>query len=619
MASLNLSHLYKVYPNGTKAVNDFSMDIADNEFIVFVGPSGCGKSTTLRMIAGLEEISAGELKIDGAVVNDVDPMRRDVAMVFQNYALYPHLTVYDNIAFPLKMAKVPKETIREKVTDAAKILGLTDYLDVKPGDMSGGQRQRVALGRALVREPKVMLLDEPLSNLDAKLRTQMRSEITKLHKRIKTTFVYVTHDQTEAMTMGDRIVVMKDGFIQQIDIPSNLYRYPVNKFVAGFIGTPPMNFFNVTLEKNGGAVTVGFSDGKKVKTEYGNINRLDKDYFDSRELIFGVRPENIIITDDEDNSLECVVCSVEILGSETILYCDFDCTAEHYDTDETSFVIKIAADMSIKEGDVIRILPDFKLSHFFDAQTEICVSPETPQTDSINVTVCGGKLLIGKKAARLPGELVLGDGEYTAVFPSDAFKPGGEYEGTAAYCGETRDGRYLLRVKADKEEFWMVAADRTEGEISFVPDYKKFTFMKNGEVVKDSLKAENILDGKFIKRKLKHKNDLGLKFDIVFESNGVQFVCPPAVVKRILSASDRKLFGADIRMRYNYADVIAGTALTARVERIMDYGGEKFALCSVLGACAVLPADGVKDGEITYDINLEEVAFYEKGADIRLA
>ncbi len=252
MAGVSLSHVYKVYPNGTKAVNDLNLDINDKEFIVFVGSSGCGKSTSLRMIAGLEEITAGVIRIGGEVVNDLGPSDRDTAMVFQNYSLYPHLTVYQNIAFPLRMMKLPKAEIQEKVLSAAKILGLESLLDQKPDTLSGGQKQRVALGRAIVREPKVFLLDEPLSNLDAKLRTQMRAEITKLHKRLKTTFIYVTHDQVEAMTMGDRIVVMKDGYVQQIDTPTNLYRYPANKFVAGFIGSPPMNFYEEGVCTRGG-------------------------------------------------------------------------------------------------------------------------------------------------------------------------------------------------------------------------------------------------------------------------------------------------------------------------------------------------------------------------------
>ena len=246
MASLSLKHIYKVYDGTTKAVSDFNMEIRDKEFIVFVGPSGCGKSTTLRMIAGLEDISAGELRIDGVIVNDVEPGDRNIAMVFQNYALYPHMTVYENMAFALKTAKVPKEIIREKVTEAARILGITEYLERKPRALSGGQRQRVALGRAIVRSPKVFLLDEPLSNLDAKLRGVMRAEITRLHERLGTTFIYVTHDQVEAMTMGSRIVVMKGGFVQQIDSPKNLYNHPANLFVAGCF--PSMRKFRMVLQ-----------------------------------------------------------------------------------------------------------------------------------------------------------------------------------------------------------------------------------------------------------------------------------------------------------------------------------------------------------------------------------
>ena len=285
MANLSLKHIYKVYPNGAKAVNDFNMQISDKEFIVFVGPSGCGKSTTLRMIAGLEKITAGELKIGDMVVNGMEPKDRDIAMVFQNYALYPHMTIFENLAFGLRMRKIPdikrdkegnpilnkkgkeipimrrynKKELTEKVNEAAEILEISDYLKRKPKEMSGGQRQRVALGRAIVRKPKVMLLDEPLSNLDAKLRTQMRSEIVKLHKKLQTTFIYVTHDQVEAMTMGTRIVVMKDGFVKQIDTPKNLYKYPANKFVAGFIGTPQMNFFEGTLKKIRDKVQIKFN------------------------------------------------------------------------------------------------------------------------------------------------------------------------------------------------------------------------------------------------------------------------------------------------------------------------------------------------------------------------
>ena len=281
MASLSLKHIYKVYDNNVKAVKDLNLNIKDKEFVVFVGPSGCGKSTTLRMIAGLEEISSGELRIDNKVVNNVEPKDRDIAMVFQNYALYPHMSVYENMAFGLKIKKLPNEEIHKRIIEAAEVLGITEYLDRKPKAMSGGQRQRVALGRAIVRNPKVFLLDEPLSNLDAKLRTQMRAEILKLYKKLDTTFVYVTHDQVEAMTMGTKIVVMKDGILQQVDTPKNLYKYPNNKFVASFIGTPQMNFLNATLLHKKNEIIVKLIDHNvEFNIPYNSVKKIDKKYLD---------------------------------------------------------------------------------------------------------------------------------------------------------------------------------------------------------------------------------------------------------------------------------------------------------------------------------------------------
>ena len=287
MASLSLRHIYKKYPGGVTAVSDFNLEIKDGEFLVLVGPSGCGKSTTLRMIAGLEEISEGELYIGDRYVNDIAPKDRDIAMVFQNYALYPHMTVFDNMAFGLKLRKVPKEEIKRRVEEAAKILDINHLLDRKPKALSGGQKQRVALGRAIVRSPKVFLLDEPLSNLDAKLRASMRTELTKLHKKVETTFIYVTHDQTEAMTMATRIVVMKDGLIQQVDTPQNLYDYPVNLFVAGFIGTPQMNFINGTLNKKGEDLYFEFEECS-VKLPAEKANNPELAPYIGQEVIAGL-------------------------------------------------------------------------------------------------------------------------------------------------------------------------------------------------------------------------------------------------------------------------------------------------------------------------------------------
>ena len=338
MASLSLKNIKKVYPNtekkkkakkgdmpekktnllvteeGVMAVQEFNLEIADKEFIVLVGPSGCGKSTTLRMVAGLEEISGGELYIGDKLMNDVAPKDRDIAMVFQSYALYPHMTVYENMAFPLKLQKMPKDEIDRTVRDAAEVLGITQYLDRKPKALSGGQRQRVAIGRAIVRSPKVLLMDEPLSNLDAKLRNQMRAEIIKLRKRIDTTFIYVTHDQTEAMTLGDRIVIMKDGVIQQVGTPQEVFDHPANLFVAGFIGMPRMNIFDAELVKENGKYAVVLNGVKVVLSEEKQA-RLAANNVAPQEVVLGVRPEHITLNGDKNNMISGTVDVSEMMGS----------------------------------------------------------------------------------------------------------------------------------------------------------------------------------------------------------------------------------------------------------------------------------------------------------------
>ena len=391
MASLRLQDIYKVYQSGVVAVTDFTLDIEDKEFIVFVGPSGCGKSTTLRMIAGLAEISDGELYIDGKLMNNVQPKDRDIAMVFQNYALYPHMTVYDNMAFGLKLRKKPKAEIDEKVKEAARILGLETYLQRKPKALSGGQRQRVALGRAIVREPKVFLLDEPLSNLDAKLRAQMRTEITKLHHRLATTFIYVTHDQVEAMTMGTRIVVMKDGFIQQVDAPQKLYDYPANLFVAGFIGTPQMNFFDAVLTADAkGKVFVEFEGNKVALPKAKSDKIIDKEQYinTGKPVVFGVRPEDFhdeeaFITNSKDTVIDVKVDVVEKLGAETLLYCVFakdgDNAAEEEGkvkslVDSTAQMIaKVDSRSKTERDQIIELGIDIMHSHLFDKESELTI------------------------------------------------------------------------------------------------------------------------------------------------------------------------------------------------------------------------------------------------------
>ena len=375
MASVKLTNVKKIYDSndGTHrkdyvvAVQDFNLDIKDKEFVVFVGPSGCGKSTTLRMIAGLEDISEGTLEIDGKVVNDLQPKDRGIAMVFQNYALYPHMTVYDNIAFSLRLQKMPEDQIYEKVTHAAEILGITDYLLRKPRALSGGQRQRVAIGRAMVRDSKVFLMDEPLSNLDAKLRNQMRAEIILLRQKLDTTFIYVTHDQTEAMTLGDRIVIMKDGYIQQVGTPTEVFEMPKNLFVAGFIGAPQMNIFRTQLQKRGNEYFVA-PFGVEIPVGAEKSAALRDRYIDSREIELGVRPEHIVLAKEGPGAIPCTLEVNEMMGSELHLHV--------YTEDGTRVIVRVptinlsaAERESLVAGKKVWITFEGKVMHFFDPES----------------------------------------------------------------------------------------------------------------------------------------------------------------------------------------------------------------------------------------------------------
>ena len=364
MASLSLKHIEKVYPNGFHAVQDFNLEIADKEFIIFVGPSGCGKSTTLRMVAGLEDISSGEFRIDGVLMNDVEPKDRDIAMVFQSYALYPHMTVRDNMGFALKLRKVPQAEIDAKVNEVAKILDLEKLLDRKPKALSGGQRQRVAMGRAIVRNPKVFLMDEPLSNLDAKLRVQMRTEIAKLHERLGTTIIYVTHDQTEAMTLGTRIVVMKDGIVQQINTPEHLYNKPCNLFVAGFIGSPQMNFLDAVVEIKGKDAFLHIGDDVlKVPDDKKQV-LIDGGY-NGKTVVFGIRPEHFGDGRGMEGKFCTLKCRIEVrelLGAEVFLYGDINgkqCTA------------RVNPEVDLTTGMIATYSVDMSKIQLFDKETEL--------------------------------------------------------------------------------------------------------------------------------------------------------------------------------------------------------------------------------------------------------
>ena len=369
MGTLSFKNINKVYPNGFHAVKDFNLEVADKEFINFVGPSGCGKTTTLRMVAGLEEISSGELSIDGRVINDVEPKDRDIAMVFQNYALYPHMTVYDNMAFGLKLRKVPKAEIDKMVHEAAKILDLEPLLDRKPKALSGGQRQRVAMGRAIVRNPQVFLMDEPLSNLDAKLRGQMRIELSKLHQRLGTTIIYVTHDQVEAMTLGTRIVVMNAGIVQQVDTPQALYDTPNNLFVAGFIGSPQMNFLDAVVSVEGDNAVLDLGESKITLTGDKAKKLIDGGY-DGKTVVMGIRPEDVyddeaVIAANPGTTIQSTVRVYELLGAEVYLYFDYA---------GANFTARVKPTTTARTGDVVKLALEPTKIHVFDKETEMAIT-----------------------------------------------------------------------------------------------------------------------------------------------------------------------------------------------------------------------------------------------------
>lgn len=488
MANLKLEHIYKVYPNGTKAVNDFSLDVKNGEFIVFVGPSGCGKSTTLRMIAGLEEITAGELYIDSNIVNDMEPKDRDIAMVFQNYALYPHMTVYENMAFGLRLRHVPEDIIQEKVLWAADILGITEYLDRKPRNMSGGQRQRVSLGRAILRDPKVMLLDEPLSNLDAKLRAQMRTEIAKLHQKLKTTFVYVTHDQTEAMTLGDRVVVMKKGRIQQVDTPKNLYNYPANIFVAGFIGTPQMNFFDCSLKKDGDKVNLHIDcNNQDIDVDYNHLIKVLPQFLDGEhKLCLGVRCENVhVVSKDTPNAIKVKISHFEELGSECLIYGSL---ADEGNIEDTNgqIIVKVFDVEGLKAEQDIYVTFDMDHTYFFDKDTENTIVPRIPEYNSFVASINNNNLHVLKNVIALPEALKNGDiTDAELRVPVDAvnFTDDG-FEAEVIDVEKIGDVQLVHLMTDNRVFFAKNDADVKKGDKVHVTfDFTRLTLINEGEMI----------------------------------------------------------------------------------------------------------------------------------------
>ena len=578
MASLKLEHIYKVYPNGHKAVTDFNMDIKDGEFIVFVGPSGCGKSTTLRMIAGLEDISSGELYIGDTLVNDMQPKDRDIAMVFQNYALYPHMTVYENMAFGLVLRKTPRAEIHEKVMWAAEVLGLKDYLDRKPKAMSGGQRQRVSLGRAILRNPKVMLLDEPLSNLDAKLRGQMRSMISKLHQQLKTTFIYVTHDQVEAMTLGTRVVVMKLGFVQQIDSPQNLYDHPINKFVAGFIGTPQMNFFNVTLKEEKDSVHVKWVDAPdqpKLKINKDALLKAEKKYLQGDiQVTLGFRCEAVSADEEElakgDNIVDVTISHFEELGNETLIYGDLKEIGGLTSGDSnTSIIIKASSKMGHVPGDVIKARINVEKIHLFDNETEMTIVPQVPSRNVLPVSIENGKMdLFGvaTKPESIPLDFLK---EGTIALPLAAFRVGeGNVEAKIVLI-EKHGENYLAMVESNGKKFFVFVDEKAKvgDKLKLSIDYSRATFRdKEEQVVASPLAERDNIYTRFVNLKTAFEESKDQKF-LDLRDSRVKEVEEQFAQKEAQLADEKKLALEDANRKQ---DAIASSVDDERAKMISE-------------------------------------------------
>lgn len=588
MASLSLKHIFKVYDGNVKAVSDFSMEIADKEFIVFVGPSGCGKSTTLRMIAGLEDITAGELSIDGRVVNSLEPKDRNIAMVFQNYALYPHMTVYENMAFPLRTAHMKKDEIDQRVRQAAEILGIGEYLERKPKALSGGQRQRVALGRAIVRDPKVFLLDEPLSNLDAKLRAAMREEISRLYERLGTTFIYVTHDQVEAMTMGSRIVVMRAGVIMQIDSPMNLYKYPENIFVAGFIGTPRMNFLDARLGESGECVDILLESGGMITCERAALDKIPLEYIDTkRPVVVGARPEDIVITAcNRDGTISAVVSQIEALGGESIVYVTLEGGGERVS-------VKCDADITPMRGERVGLLFDISRLHFFDKENEVSIRRPIPNESTLPCKIAGGTLLVGMQKFPLPSALSCPDADDIRLsIPTTAVRLGhGDAVGTVARI-ESFGERTLVVLSFDK--LTLFATSLTESapsagdRVRFDIDMRKIS-LSNGRIV--PLDVTNRLICRLIKEKKGRAIDFYLKL-----SGGQKIPANGPLCERLFATRSTAVFRTELEMVFD-ADATeiktgikktpSSEGILGRVCEILDYSSHKYVKIDISGKTVI--------------------------------
>ncbi len=674
MASLSLKHIYKVYEGTTRAVNDFNMEIHDREFIVFVGPSGCGKSTTLRMIAGLEDISAGELRIDGVVVNDMEPRDRNIAMVFQNYALYPHMTVYENMAFALKTAHVPKKEIHEKVTEAARILGITEYLERKPRALSGGQRQRVALGRAIVRHPKVFLFDEPLSNLDAKLRAAMRAEIIRLYERLGTTFIYVTHDQVEAMTMGTRIVVMRGGVVQQIDTPLGLYHHPENMFVAGFIGTPRMNFWEGTLRREGKVVHAELAAGVSFDIPYDHLHRVQTRYLDGRHpLVIGIRPDDVRLWQDELDphlwvKLPATVSVMEMLGGESLIYARIGSEADveriadaatDADGANDEVILKSPADGltgSIVRGSHLEVALNVTKLHVFDKESETTLNCRIVRENVCPCSVDGTTLSFAGQRFSLPpalsdmlrkdtkkappdGELclpcdaiLLGTGAGRAQIAEVERFPLREITPTAA----DHERLYLYRLNMAGE---MIFASEHGEEatpprfsagdtVPFDLDFSRITVESRGI---RPLPSENELDGRFCKEKITDERPdsptRGRRiYRFTLELADIPIEAEKALSEKLFSCKGSHVFQTPLTCRFPIDAVTViprsarrGEGLEGRISALSDYGRTTYAHIAVGSREVVAPYTGAVGDAVTLLIDQSRLTVVDRESGIILA
>jgi len=624
MANLKLSHIYKVYDNGHKAVNDFSIDIEDQEFIVFVGPSGCGKSTTLRMIAGLESITAGDLFIGDTLVNDMEPKDRDIAMVFQSYALYPHMSVYENMAFGLRNRKMPESEIRERVLKAAKMLDIEEYLDRKPKEMSGGQRQRVALGRALVRDPKVFLLDEPLSNLDAKLRSQMRTEITSLHKSLKTTFIYVTHDQVEAMTMGTRIVVMKLGYVQQIDTPMNLYNQPHNKFVAGFIGSPQMNFFDVTLDREKDKVSINLNNDK-IFVPYENICKVHNHYFDNKtKVILGIRPEHLTINKNNDG-LKMIVTNVERLGNETIIYGKLGDKLEEFTLKDegNNIVVKTVDDQNIKSDDVVYVLPNYDKIHLFDGESEITLMEKIPSFNTIDIKKNNDKLVILNKDVNIPKAYnnVLKDiDEFKMNIPADAIVKGDEFKLKVSKIEKVDDKNLAYLENGDSYLFALVDDSLKEGDTyKFDIAYEKVDLFKDDKQLLKAISDEEELLGYFSKEEIRKDKNNEINFFYIIDDYKLE--APRDNGYKINTIDGDDCYKNQYRYVIDRKKIkqVNDGGLKVNVEEIIDYGNVRFArVKSNNNELLIEVDDKFENKELSLMFDSKDIAVYSTNSDIKM-